>query len=388
MEIQRSRFIDFSRTALAIGIMCAFMACEDPTNVGLGLVGDDSGQPLTESLDLDGFMPVDEVGIVDNLGEVLAGRVEDPSLGTTQAVAYFDVRTNTNQTIEYRNGPVERAILELETSYVYGDTLSELTFALHEVLNEFTGFQSTVDSIPPVGPELLQFSMMPKDAVVAIELPATWVAQYDADLRTPDFGQAFAGFQLRHIEGNAVVGFHNIVTRDTRIRSIVGTDTVNFVAEKSITTLEKETEGTLPPGRVGIQDGIGPKISFSFPVDSLQGVALNRAAIQLSSDNEALDTPTNFFRPTIDNLALHGVLNDSSSALLAIGTLSDDGDYRFVSETFHTVLQSFLLGGTPYESYEIRFSSTSANSIDAVVLHNNESETDTPHVFITYTDLQ
>lgn len=388
MEIQRSRFIDFSRFALAFGIMCTLMACEDPTNVGLGLVGDDSGQPLTEALPLDAFAPADEVGIVDNLGQVLAGRVDDPSFGTTNATAYFDVRTNTSQTIEYRNGPVERAILELETSYVYGDTLSELTFALHEVLDEFTGFQSTEDSIPTVGPELLQFSMMPTDEVVAIDLPDSWVDQYDADLRTPDFGQAFAGFQLRHVEGNAVVGFHNVITQETRIRSIVGEDTVNFVAEKSITTLAREAEATLPVDRIGIQDGIGPKISFNFAIDSLQGVSLNRAAIRLQTDDEALETPTNFFRPAIENLALHGVLNDSSSALLAIGSLNDDGAYNFVSETFHAVLQQFLLGGTPYERYEIRFASTSANTIDAVVLHNNESADGTPQIYITYTALQ
>ncbi len=388
MEIQRSRFIDFSRTALAVGIMCVFMACEDPTNVGLGLVGDDSGQPLTEALDLEAFAPADEVGIVDNLGQVLAGRVDDPSLGTTHAVAYFDVRTNTNQTIDYRNGPVERAILELEVSYVYGDTLSEMTFALHEVLSEFSGFQSTADSIPTVGPELLQFSMMPTDDVVTVELPASWVDQYDADLRTPDFGQAFAGFQLQHLEGNAVVGFHNVVTRNTRIRSIVGVDTVNFVAEKSITTLEKESDSNLPAGRIGIQDGIGPKVSFTFAIDSLQGVALNRAAIRNKTDNDALETPTDFYRPPITDLALHGVLSDSSSALLAIGTLDDDGNFSFVSETFHVVLQSFLLGGTPYESYEIRFSSASANSIDTVVLHDNQAESDPPQIYITYTDLQ
>ncbi len=284
--------------------------------------------------------------------------------------------------------PWNAPLLQLETSYVYGDTLTEMRFALHEVLDEFTGFQSTEDSIPTVGPELLQFSMMPTDSIVTIDLPASWVDQYDADLRTPDFGQAFAGFQVRYLEGNAVVGFHNLVTRSTRIRSIVGSDTVNFVAEKSITTLEKESDGVLPPGRVGIQDGIGPKIGFNFAIDSLQGVSLNRAAIQLTPDTEALETPTNFFRPTIETLALHGVVNDSSSALLAIGTINDEGNYRFVSETFHAVLQQFLLGTEPYERYEIRFSSTSANSIDAVVLHNNDSESSTPQIFVTYTELQ
>ncbi|CAN0580159.1 unnamed protein product, partial [Laminaria digitata] len=172
------------------------------------------------------------------------------------------------------------------------------------------------------------------------------------------------------------------------LRSIVGTDTVKFVADKSITTLSKESEANVPPGRLAIQDGIGPKISFNFNIDSLQNVSLNRFSVRLPADQDVYETPANFFRPPIDFLSLHGVLSDSTSIQLALGSLDDEGNYDFSSDILHSVLQQFLLGVAPYEEYEIRFPSSSANSIDALVVHDMSSEIAVPEIFITYTELK
>lgn len=374
-------------TSVAAGSLLLF-ACEDPSSVGLGLVGDDSGQPITETLELSTFESAPEVGIVDNLGEFLAGSVNDPTMGSISAVGYFDIRSNNNLSENYRTGTVERAILRLENSYVYGDTLDGLTLGLHEVLTEFTGFGSTADSIPTVGPELLQFTITPADSIIEVDLPESWVNTNNTALRTANFGNTFHGFQLVPISGNAVVGFHNAVTRLTAIRSIVGTDTVNFSAEKSITSLSRLSEANLPPGRLPLQDGIGPKIAFNFNIDSLQNVSLNRFAVRLPADQDILETPANFYRPPIEILSLHGVLSDSTSEQLALGALDDEGNFDFSSDVLHAVLQQFLLGLDPYERYEIRFSSTSLNSIDALVLHDTSSETAVPEIFITYTELK
>ncbi|MFK7846352.1 MAG: hypothetical protein AB8G77_13725 [Rhodothermales bacterium] len=393
MEIKRSLFrTTFRKTLLNVASVAAggllLIACEDPSSVGLGLVGDDTGQPITETLGLSTFEAAPEVGIVDNLGEVLVGTVNDPTMGGTNAVGYIDIRNNNSLPEDYRTGTIERAILRLENSYVYGDTLEALTLGLHEVLTAFSGFGSTLDSIPDVGPELMQFTITPADSIVEIDLPESWITANDTALRAANFADAFHGFQLVPISGNAVVGFHNSVTRLTALRSIVGTDTVNFSADKSITTLSKFSEANVPPGRLAIQDGIGPKIAFNFNIDSLQNVSLNRFSVRLPADQDVYETPANFFRPPIEVLSLHGVLGDSASLQLAIGSLDDDGNYDFSSDIFHAVLQQFLLGAAPYDKYEIRFPSSSANSIDALVMHDVSSETAVPEIFITYTELK
>ncbi len=387
MEIQRSLFKTVLQFAFIAFSLSLFMACEDPSNVGLGLVGDETGQPITTSLELTSFQPAPQMGIVGNFVQFLAGEVDDPTLGTTVATGYVDVAPNTVLTTNYRNGTVEKVILRLEPSYMYGDTLQELTLAVHEVLEEFTGLVPNADSIPPVGPELFQFSMIPTDTLLALELPASWVTHNDAALRTADFAKDFHGFQLVPVSGNAVVGFHNATTQLTGLQSIVGSDTLSLTANKSISQLTKTVNAGAQPDRVLFQNGTGPKVNLSFSLDTLQNVSLNRFVVRVPYDASALETPVNFFRPPVENLSLHGVLSDTTSKVLAISQSNEEGYYDFISEVLHDDMQQFLLGVDPFESYELRFADSPSNSINSLVLHDLSSATATPVVILTYTEL-
>lgn len=362
------------------------MACEDPSSVGLGLVGDDSGQPITQAIEMTTFQASDDSGIIDNNGEVFVGMVEDPTLGTTVATGYLDFQSNTTLTTAYRNGTIERAFLRLQTSYMYGDTLSQMTIAVHEVLREFTGIGSNQDSIPEVGPELFQFDISPTDSLIDVELPESWVMDRDSDLRATNFGTLFPGFQLVPVSGNAVISFLNNTTADAGIYGVVGSDSVRYRAIKSISQFQKTAEGVVPENLLPFQNGVGPKITFSFDFGNLEDVALNRIAVRIPQDTLAFDTPANFFRPTTDDISLHGVLEDSSSVLLAIASPDSDGFYNFASDTFHNVFQQFLLGTDPYETYEIRFAGSSSSSINGLLIHDVNS-TEKPEVFVTYTIL-
>ena len=109
--------------------------------------------------------------------------------------------------------------------------------------------------------------------------------------------------------------------------------------------------------------------------------------MRLTVDTTALETPPNFFRPSIETLSLVGLPSDGSIPIVvAIGVRNDEGQYDFVSQGFQDVLQEFLLGAEPYSGYEIRFPASSLNTIDALVVHDMESETAVPEIFVTFTE--
>lgn len=376
---------------LLVASLLLFTACEDPSNVGLGLVGNDGGQPIVEQFPLETIELVDLDGIEDNTGQHLVGLVDDPMMGQISATAYIDFLSNTTLDQGYVDGTVNRVLLRLEQSYVYGDTLQEVTVALHEVLREFSTIGNTRDSIPEVGPEIIQFSFMPTDTLVSVEMPAEWVSAKDADLRSTSFGSLFTGFQLRPVAGNAIVGFLNATNSRSALRGFVEVDNEDieevYVASKSITDYARLSQPNIPPGRMVLQNGVGPKLRLNFDLSQIADVSLNRAVFRLEADTMALIATPNFVRPREPNFALYGVLGDTQSVLLAINPVDSDGSLHLTSETLRSILQQFSLGLAPYDNYEIRFPVTASNTINALVVHDSTSVTGAPAAVLTYTRL-
>lgn len=411
MEIQR-----FTLNVLFLVLPLFLFACEDPSSVGLGLVGDDEGGiPNTRVIPLETLRGVPDDGIRDNAGQVLAGQVVDPTFGTISTMGFIDFRSNLDLPTSYEDGTVEEATLQLIPTYVYGDTVETLTFALHEVLTEFEISGNTQDSIPDIGPELLQFSFTPVDDLIEVPLPESWVTQYEEALRASTFGDTFHGFKLIPVSGNAIVGFQNTIGTATltqaaaRLQGIAGTDTVGYVADKSITQIEKLADGNLPMDRIALQNGITPKIAIDFSIDSLMNQSLNRASLELKIDTEALETPAGFVRPEINTLLFSGVVAlDSTSVVLAEGRRNDNGTYTFVFDDnivvflsvdhlveypqysgldFHDIMQKIILGDVnPFLSFDILYPiSSTTNTLEGLVIHDLTSVTDAPSIYATTT---
>ncbi len=411
MEIQR-----FNLKVLFAILPLFIFACEDPSNVGLGLVGDgEGGIPQTRVIPINAFEPIADDGVRDNTSQVLAGQVIDPAFGTIKAEGFIDVRSNLDLPDSYENGTVEGALLYLVPNYFYGDSTQVLTFALHEVLSEFESSGNSQDSIPETGPELMQFDFDPTQSLLQIPLPDTWVNQYEADLRSSSFGDVFHGFKIVPVAGNAVVGFVNTIGTATladntaRLQGIAAGDTVDYVADKSITTFSKLADPDLPADRTILQNGLAPQISLNFSLDSLALGSLNRGALELRIDTGAMETPANFLRPELNTLLLGAIVkSDSNRVIVAEGNKNDDDSYSFVFNDnivvflssshqstypqyvgldFHDVLQDILLGGeNPFMSYEVLYPITAtSNTLEGLVLHNPTSATDAPNVYLTTT---
>ncbi len=89
------RFYPFLYRHLLVVSLLLFTACEDPSNVGLGLVGNDGGEPIVEQLPFETIEMVDLEGIEDNTGQHLVGQVDVPLMGQISATAYIDFLSNT-----------------------------------------------------------------------------------------------------------------------------------------------------------------------------------------------------------------------------------------------------------------------------------------------------
>ncbi len=299
-------------------------ACDDPSNVGLGLVGGEGGAPEIFRTPATPFvLDEDQHDIGGGTALVLAGQVSDPLLGEMQADAYLDFgdpsAVGSGNLSRFRGATVRQAYLQMPRRYLYGDTLSTVAFTLHDLADEFDQIGLPTDADPDtafsIGSLVTTFSYALPDSLVKVPLPASWVTANDTTLRSSIFPASFNGFRMQASGGNAVIGF---TPGTVRLFAVTDEDTVAYVANKSATLTRRVTEPTLPDGYVLIQDGFSNTYSFpldSPPLDQVKGNDLSRVALEIQTDPTLLaQTPPNFVRPTLSTLELLGA--DSTGTIL------------------------------------------------------------------------
>ena len=366
-------------------IFLFFSGCEDPSSVGLDLVDDGGGTAMVNEIVLDTVTSIDARGIRDNANQTLAGQVNDPLLGEVASRGFIDFLYNSVQSTAYREGTVERIIFRINLTYVYGDTLEPVTFALHDVLEEFSGIATSPDSIPGIGPEITQFTFNPSDTLVLVEMPAEWVASQDQNFRdNAAFADVFNGLHIAPVSGNAVVGLANRSNSQTAMISIVDSDSVSFSATKGISVYDRISEPNLPEDRLLIQSGIGPNIRLDLDLEAFKDNGLNRAVIRLESDTLGFNDTPGFVRPVARDMVLWGVFPDSAEQVLGNAPLSDEGLLDFNSATMQDIFQAIILSEDPFSHYEIR-PVTDENTIDALVLFGPQNQEASPRMFLTLT---
>jgi hypothetical protein len=361
------------RTALGAGLFAAAIAlgaCQDPSGVGLGLVDEDGGIPggvvvAADSVTLDtaGEPATGGFGTpgspIQPQNRILVGRVEDPIAGTTEAVAYFDVRAPAAIPSGFRDRGITSATLRLARAYLYGDTTATLRLSLSEVASNWSPLGIPADTGFVTGPALVTQDFVAADTLFEIPLPAAWVTANDLDLRSDSSASAIDGFQLR-IDGPAplpgvIIGIQTSDETDvlSALRLTTDRDTVDFPLYEVFTSITRADSIQSPPDRLLLRAGLNEVVSFSFDLDGLDTLAVAGAAVLLEVDRSLTDTP-GFTRPVPSELALFGVREDSSRALLARARLEDDEDesYRFTSAPLTSAIQRGVLGEAEFVRFE------------------------------------
>ena len=376
------------RSACLLLVTVMALGCEDPSNVGLGLLDEQGGEPVR--LDIDIFAnevaEFDEVtgatrttsGFILGVSDVLAGRVEDPLYGCLNTTAYFDI-TIPASAEAFRDNPLESVSLNILPNSIYGDTTATLTLSVSELIDEFEGSGLKSDTLISSGAVIGTVDFVPTDSVVVFNFPQTWVDEHDADLRNEDYADLFHGLKVEISDG-AIVGL-NAANSQLIIRSADGS--ADAAITEIVTNIERCGDSSPSAGEIFIQDGRGN--GFEVPIvlqpDSLPGIAIGRAALSLFSNTEAEanNLPANFRRPVMTELRLYGVEEDGDEVFLRSAIRDTLGTYLFTSfsvdpnsETFLRSLQDQILGDTRFDHYLIK-PDQAVNTLSSVSIFSSEA---------------
>ena len=376
-------------------------ACEDPSNVGVGLIGE-GGEPVLERVDAARLDTTAKRDVTGNTQRLLAGTVADPLLGTITAEGFLDMLNVSGDNItSFRDTMVTSATLRLVPDYAYGDTTRQVALTLFSMPEEFDATSALADTTLMAGVAITTFSFLPTDSLVTVPLPETWIAENDTTLRSTSVASGFHGFKLAAVpgSGNAVVGFDR---SETVLEAIAGADTVFFGQSsgttsgfKSLTTLSREGEPVLPSDRAVLQDGVGPGVRLDLDLTdtAFLGEALNRAEVVVYADLFMLQqsAPAGFVRPPIEPVELVGVdedgnvpsLSDGSPLLSIFAELDEEGRLRFSSNVLRVLMQEVLLErDSDIDHFELR-APPALTSISPLFLYPVGSGETAPQVQLT-----
>lgn len=307
----------------------------------------------------------------------LAGTVDDPLMGTVSAIGHIDFDVGFDGTAP----DVEGAALRLRRTYIYGDTVSMLSLAVHDILESWTATGSKADTALALGQEITTFEFLSNDTVVTVPMPEAWVDAYKDTLRHDNADSLFHGLAFVPLSGQAVVGF--IETR-TYLKLYTPSDTVDFKFQQSLTTTMRPESPMPPENRMLMQDAAGPTVRMAFDLDAFASQPINGAVVVVHVDTLALqEVPADFVRPTIRQLQLVAVKDEDQPAILVGSATVSEGIFAFsgsdVSSYFHRV----LFGLEEYTYMELR-APVLDNSLNAMVLHDTSSTDFAPHLRLIF----
>lgn len=373
VKISMRRLFFWSFSAL---LLLWTAGCDDPSAVGIGLIGEER-LPTTVRLPADSIFFAQQKDRTGNASRMLAGRVADPLVGTLAATGYVDFIMSSTVRVDTT---IVRIHLELARDYVYGDTLSPVTLALHDMPEDWPYSGIGADTTLTAGPLVRTFTFAPTDTLIQVELPVEWIVANDTTFRSHTFSTSFHGFQLAPKEGNAVVGFR---FADTRLIVTTATDTLTLTASKTLTTIVREQVASLPEGHMLLQDGTGQvvRLRFNFTADSVRETGLHAALLEVPVDSTPLQqTPPGFARPLPATVRLVGVNAEGHVPITSLGepivlavAAPSQGRLRFrlVGTSLET-LQRLLLGETPVQYLQLEFPSD-ANTLAPLLLYTEAS---------------
>ncbi|MEX0747046.1 MAG: hypothetical protein WD275_03530 [Rhodothermales bacterium] len=386
----------FSLSAVLLAALF-LTACEDPSNVGLGLVDDEGGNPLVYRVTPSDLREQELGRTLSSSRRILIGQVDDPLLGLIEVDAYVDYASSSSS--DFRSGTIQTAELRFLPDYVYGDTTSIVRAAVRQIQSAWSSVGLPADTSFSVGPVLTEFTYDPSDTLIVVPLPQDWIATNDVLLRSTSFALDFHGFQIEPIEGNAVVGF-GYGSSTLRVRTAA--DSASFASSIVYLAGRRQGDPVLPQNRILLQASAGPAAAFSFTIDAedLPPSAINRAVIAFTADTLSLtqNLPASFVRPQITALDLYGINPDGGIAFLARSELRN-GRFIFDSPFLAGVVQDIQFGERTFVRYELRVpapisvtDSSSplrllSSSVNAVLLFDSDAGAEAPDASITITPL-
>lgn len=379
------------RTRSFLPFLCGLLflsltACEDPSNVGIGLINE-QGEPEVRTLSASLFEAEPFDDITGSTDRALAGLVNDPLVGLIASTGYIDFQSAFDTT---GNPTIEKITLELVRDYTYGDTVITLSLDVYDIDDDWDDLGAKADTMLTKGEYVTSFNFTGTDSLISFELPQDWLDSNAETIGSTTFSGNFHGFALETESEGAVAGFAADISG---MRVFTDRDTTLFPMTRVLSSLSRNTDPTLPEGRVLVQDGIGASVRFDFPFEDpdLAYTPLNGALIRLFADSMTVNqTPPNFSRPTLDVLQLVRITSDSLLFTVGQVVLDGEGHYRFTSTSstggipLNDIIQTTLLpeADKPYDHFKLR-APVDDNTINVILLHDDSVVETTAEAVLT-----
>ena len=345
-----------------VAALAALSACQDPAGVGLDLIDEDGTDPAVETVVATSVDTLRDarpaIGFADSTAalaqtRLLVGDVMDPVFGDVRAVGYLDV-TRPAIPEGAEAGAIRSVRLEIERTYVYGDTTTVLPLALRQVQGRWSPTLAyPADTTFATGPVLATASVSVADSVVTFELPASWVEANGAALFAGDFNEAFEGFAVepaaRPAPG-AVFGFQMQSAR-TRLRVETDADTLVYPAGEVFSSIQRPTPAATSSRFVPAQVGAGRGVRLRFPLGDVGPLPLARAVFEAPIET-SLAREGSFVRPIASRALLYGIEPGGGRRLLGLVSIVD-GEATTTRTLILDDIQRTLIGTLSFESFEL-----------------------------------
>ena len=347
-------------TVVLIAGLLLFSGCDDPSNVGQGLLDAQSGDTQVVTLAPDNISPGARADVTGGNAasgalRALAGMVNDPVIGPLEATGFLDFVPSSQFDGSFLNGTVSWAELSLNMDYRYGDTTGVVSLDLYGVTENWLSSETDADSDIAMGDLIASYEVQVKEGVVSLPLPEAWINEHDATLRSSTFTDSFHGFGLVPTDGDAIVGFR--FSESSLRASAVAGDTVSFALSK-VGTLTDFSGATTPEGHILLQDGAEKGMDLRFPLRNgeLDESLIHRVVMNLDTVDLLSQYPAGFARPVPGVIGIEAVSADGLTRLpVAEVSINSEGSFVIANTTLTNVFQSANLGKSVLDRFEIYF---------------------------------
>lgn len=379
-------------TALCMFFVLILGGCDDPTDVGLGLVDQNADEAVQETIEASAFELSDSMDVTGGIGvagaiRTLAGRADDPLAGLIESTGYFDLTVVEDGGNAFRTGELESVELVLAFDYVYGDTTSTLEFEMDDLSAAWSAENRRSGNDPAVGQSATSFTVDASAEEIHLELPAAWVNRHAVVFQTTSFETLFHGFRIRAVSGNAILGISS--TDSEMIAATAERDTSRYRITRRHSTVSS-TGGQAPSGTLMLQDGAQSIASLRFPVgeDTFDAAAIHRFLIRLTRPADVPAAPQHFVRPSVTRLGLRAVATDEST-VLPLQTVDIDQDSRtllFDDGVIVSVVQRALQLDSNLDRFEV-FIPTAQSGAGFILINDLSAGSGVPEAVVTLTNL-
>lgn len=124
-------------SASLIAMSALMFSCTNPDELGLDFIDDQLGTKYTDTLTIEAHSVKVERLRTDMAGNLLAGYINDPVFGKTQAGFYVQFRLSSNNVYLGQGALIDSVVLSLVYGGFYGDTLHSQKFTVWEITEPF-----------------------------------------------------------------------------------------------------------------------------------------------------------------------------------------------------------------------------------------------------------